>query len=95
MEMVLNVVVNHRITQFRQGIDNSWWNILGCKFEHTLEVRTFNCHSVTPTSSMPSTTFHEFQNAPHLVIMNVTFPCPSEWKFSEGEHVVVVKPSEK
>jgi hypothetical protein len=24
-----------------------------------------------------------------------TFPCPSEWKFSEGEHVVVVKPSGK
>jgi hypothetical protein len=95
MEMVLNVAVNHGITQFWQGVDNSWWNILGCKFEHTLEVRTFNRHSVTPTSSMPSTTFYEFQNAPHPVIMNATFPCPSEWKFSEGERVVVVKPSEK
>jgi hypothetical protein len=70
MEMVLNIAVNYRITQFQQGVDNSWWNILGHKFEHTLEVRTFNHHSVTPTSSMPSTTFYEFQNAPHPVIMN-------------------------
>jgi hypothetical protein len=27
--------------------------------------------------------------------MNATFPCPSEWKFYEGERVVAVKPSEK
>jgi hypothetical protein len=27
--------------------------------------------------------------------MNTTLPCPSEWKFSEGERVVAIKPSEK
>ena len=40
-------------------------------------------------------TFYEFKKAPHPDIMNTTFPCPSDWKFSEGEHVVVIKPSEK
>ena len=44
---------------------------------------------------MPSSTFYEFKKAPHPDIMNVTFPCPSEWKFSEGECVVAIKPSEK
>jgi hypothetical protein len=44
---------------------------------------------------MPSTTFYKFQKAPYPGIMNVTFPCPSEWKFFEGEHVVAIKPSEK
>ena len=96
MEMVLNVTVNHGVTHFQKGVNDLWWIILGCRFKHALEVRTFNRHSVTPTSvSMPSTTFYEFQNSPHPVIMNTTFPCPSEWKFSEGECVVVIKPSGK
>jgi hypothetical protein len=94
--MVMNFVRNHSITRFQQGVDHSWWTILGRKFEHALEVRTFHCHSVSFTSvSMPSSTFYEFKKAPHPDIMNVTFPCPSEWKFSEGECVVAIKPSEK
>ncbi|KAF8220644.1 hypothetical protein L208DRAFT_1332634 [Tricholoma matsutake] len=88
-DMVMNFARNHGVTQFQKGEDNLWWIILGCKFEHALEVRTFHCHSVSSTSvSMPSSTFHEFKKAPHPDIMNATFPCPSEWKFSEGECVV-------
>ena len=90
------IAMEHGITQFRQGIDEDWWNILGQKFKHTLEVRMFHHHSVLSTSvSMPSTIFYEFQNAPHPDIMDVTFPCPSEWKFSDGERVVAIQPSEK
>ena len=44
---------------------------------------------------MPSTLFDEFQMAPHPEIMATTFPCPSEWKFSEGERAVVVNLPEK
>ena len=92
----MNVAMNHGITRFQQGIDNSWWTILGCKFEHALEVRKFHHHSVSSTSvSMPSSTYYEFKMAPHPDIMNTTFPCPSEWKFFEGEHIVATKPSEK
>ena len=95
-DMVMNATLIHGITQFRQGIDKDWWILFGRKFEYGLEVRTFHRHSVSPTSvSMPSTIFYEFQNAPHPDIMDATFPCPSEWKFSEGEHVVAIKPSEK
>ena len=42
---------------------------------------------------MMSTTFYEFRMAPHPDIVDTIFPCPAEWKFSEGEHVVVIKPS--
>ncbi|KAF8232253.1 hypothetical protein L208DRAFT_1273050 [Tricholoma matsutake] len=88
-DMVMNFARNHGITQFQKGEDDSWWTILGHKFEHALKVRTFHHHSVSSTSvSMPSSTFYEFKKAPHPDIMNVTFPCPSEWKFSEGECVV-------
>jgi hypothetical protein len=94
--MVINFARNHGVTQFQQGEDDSWWTILGRKFEHALEVRRFHRHSVSATSvSMPSSTFYEFKKAPHPDIMNATFPCPSEWKFSEGECVVAIKPSEK
>jgi hypothetical protein len=44
---------------------------------------------------MPTSTFYEFKKALHPDIMNTTFPCPSEWKFSEGEGEVAIKPSEK
>jgi hypothetical protein len=95
-DMLMNFMMNHGVTQFQQGIDNSWWTILGRDFQHTLEVRTFHRHSVSYTSvSMPSSTFYKFQNAPHPDIMNTTFPCPSEWKFFESERVVAIKPSEK
>ena len=90
------IAMEHGITQFRQGIDEDWWNILGQKFKHTLEVRMFHHHSVSSTSiSMPSTIFYEFQNAPHPDIMDATFSCPSGWKFSDGERVVAIQPSEK
>jgi hypothetical protein len=94
--MVINFVRNHSITQFQQGEDDSWWTILGRKFEHALKVKRFHCHSVSSTSvSMPSGTFYEFKKAPHPDIMNATFPCPLEWKFSEGECVIAITPSEK
>jgi hypothetical protein len=80
-EMQVGVTKNHNITRIYKGIDGSW-TIFSRKFQHGLEVRTFHRHSVSPTSvSMPSTTFYEFQKAPHPDIMNATFPCPSEWKF--------------
>jgi hypothetical protein len=95
-DMVMNFTRNHGVTKFQQGEDDLWWTILGCKFKHTLEVRMFHRHSVSSTSvSMPSSTFYKFKKAPHPDIMNMTFPCLSEWKFSEGKHVVAIKPSEK
>jgi hypothetical protein len=85
----MNFVRSHGISQFQQGGDDSWWTILGHKFQHTLEVRTVHRHSVLPTFvSMPSSTFYEFKKAPHPDIVNTAFPCP----FSEGEHVVAIKP---
>jgi len=95
-DMVVNFTRSHGISQFQQGEDDSWWTILGCKFQHALKVRTVHRHSVSPTSvSMPSSTFYEFKKAPHPDIMNVAFPCLSEWKFSKDEHVVAIKPSGK
>jgi len=44
---------------------------------------------------MPSNLFYKFRMAPHPEIMAATFPCPSEWQFFEGEHVVVINPLEK
>jgi hypothetical protein len=94
-EMRVGVAKNHDITRIYEEIDGSW-TMFGRKFQDGLEVRTVHCQSVSPTSvSMPSTTFYEFQKAPHPDIMNATFPCPSEWKFFEGERVVAIKPSEK
>ena len=94
-EMRVGVAKNHDITQIYEEIDGSW-TMFGRKFQDGLEVRTVHRQSVSPTSiSMPSTTFYEFQKAPHPDIMNATFPCPSEWKFFEGERVVAIKPSEK
>jgi hypothetical protein len=87
--------MNHGVTQFWESVDELSWMILGRTLEHTLELRTFHWHSVSSSFvSMPSATFYKFRKAPHPDIMNATFPCPSEWKFSEGEHVVAIKPSE-
>ena len=44
---------------------------------------------------MPSTLFYEYLMAPHPKIMTMRFPCPLEWKFSEGERVVVINLPEK
>jgi ribosomal protein L24 len=94
-EMRVGVAKNHDIIRIYEGIDGLW-TMFGRKFQHGLEVRTFHRHSVSSTSvSMPSSTFYEFKKAPHPDIMNATLPCPSEWKFSEGERVVAIKPSEK
>ena len=96
IEMTRGVAREHGITRWQQGIDDSWWNLFGCKFQHGLERRRFHRHSVSSTSvSMPSAIFYEFQMAPHPDIVGAIFPCPAEWKFSEGERVVVIKPSEK
>jgi hypothetical protein len=95
-EMVMGIVKDYGITRFQQGIDDSWWNLFGRKFQDGLERRRFHRHSLSSTSvSMPSAIFYEFRMAPHPDIVDATFPCPAEWKFSEGERVVVIKPSEK
>jgi hypothetical protein len=94
-DMLVNVAMNHGVTQFQESVDELSWMILGWTFKHTLELRTFHWHSVLSTSvSMPSATFYKFKKAAHPDIMNMTFPCPSEWEFSEGECVVAIKPSE-
>ena len=93
--MRVGVAENHDITQIYEEIDGLW-TMFGHKFQDGLEVRTVHRQSVSPTSvSTPSTTFYKFQKAPHPDIMNATFPCPSEWKFFEGECVVAIKPLEK
>jgi hypothetical protein len=95
-EMTVGVAVNHGITRFQQGENDTWWNMFGRKFQHALELRKFHRHSVSSTSvSMPSTIFYEFQKSPHPDIVDAIFPCPSEWKFSEGERVVAIKPPAK
>ena len=95
-EMVRGIMRKHGITQYQQGIDDSWQNLFSCKFQHSLKCRRFHQHSVSSISiSMMSTTFYEFRMAPHPDIVDTIFPCPAEWKFSEGECVVVIKPSEK
>jgi ribosomal protein L24 len=94
-EMRLGVAKDHGITRIYEQIDGSW-TMFGRKFQHGLEIRRFHRHSVSSISvSMPSTLFDEFLMAPHPEIMAATFPCPSEWKFSEGERAVVVNLSEK
>jgi len=68
--------------------------LLGCTFENSLECKTFNLSAISLTVSMSNDTFFLFQCALHPETRHMTFPCPSEWKFSEGEHVFV-RSSEK
>ena len=63
--------------------------LLGRTFENSLECRTFNLSAISLTVSMSNNTFFLFQCALHPKTRHTTFPCPSEWKFSEGEHVFV------
>ena len=90
IKTLFNLMRTHSITEFKQAEDGSSWSLLGHNFKHCLEHRTFHLCLVSLTSiSLSSATFYYFLLCSHLEIVDATFPCPSEWIFSESEHIVV------
>jgi len=90
-EVLDNVLLTHSITQYKQEDNGTKMTcvLLGCTFKNSLECRTFNLSAISLTVSMSNNTFFLFQCALHPETRHATFPCPSEWKFSEGECVFV------
>jgi len=95
-EVLDNILLTHSITQYKQEDNGTKMTcvLLGHIFENSLEHRTFNLSAISLTVSMSNNTFFLFQCALHPETRHVTFSCPSEWKFSEGE-CVFVRSSEK
>jgi len=90
-EVLDNILLTHGITQYKQEDDRTKMTcvLLGHTFENSLEHRTFNLSAISLTVSMLNDTFFLFQSALHPKTRHVTFPCPSEWKISEGKCVFV------
>jgi len=90
-EVLDNVLLTHSITQYKQEDDRTKMTcvLLGHTFENSLECRTFNLSAISLTVSMSNDTLFLFQCALHPKTKHTTFPCPLEWKFSEGECVFV------
>ena len=65
-------------------------------FDHGLLQRTFDLHSISPTSAaIPTYILQLFKRSSHPALTLFNIPRPKEWSFEDGEQIVVNSSNKK